>query len=90
MISDTDFDISLETVPNFGLGINPLGPKTFPCLPIFAIIDGVQINFVKFIFPAAIFSIKSSEPTISAPLFLASSNLFDSHKTAIFSFLPEP
>ena len=50
----------------------------------------LQISFVNSNFPAAIFSIKSSEPTTSAPLFLASSTLFDSHKTATLLFFPEP
>ena len=50
----------------------------------------MQINFVKLNFPAAIFSIKSSEPYISAPLFLASSILSGSQRTATFSFFPEP
>ena len=51
---------------------------------------GVQISFVKSNFPEEIFSIKSSEPTISAPLFLNSFILSDSQITAIFSFFPEP
>ena len=50
----------------------------------------MQINLVKLNFPDAIFSIKSSEPTKSAPLFFASSILSGSHKTAIFSFFPDP
>ena len=37
-----------------------------------------------------IFSIKSSEPTISAPLFFASSILSVSHKTATLLFFPDP
>ena len=35
------------TVPSLGFGINPLGPNTFPCLPILPIIAGVHTNFVK-------------------------------------------
>ena len=49
----------------------------------------MQINLVKLNFPAAIFSIKSSDPTISAPVFFASSILSGSHKTATL-FFPEP
>ena len=51
---------------------------------------GVQISFVKLNFPAAIFSIRSSDPTTSAPAFLASSILSASHKTATLFFFPEP
>jgi len=50
----------------------------------------VQTSFVKLNLPAAINSIKSSDPTTSAPLFLASSNLSASHKTATLLFFPEP
>jgi hypothetical protein len=82
--------MSVATVPSFGLGIKPFGPKTLPCFPILLIIAGVQTNLVKLNLPSAIFSIRSSEPTISAPLFLASSTLSASHKTAILLFFPEP
>ena len=41
-------------------------------------------------FPAAIFSIKSSEPATSAPAFFASATLSASHKTATLFFFPEP
>ena len=41
-------------------------------------------------FPAAIFSKRSSDPTTSAPAFLASSILSVSHNTATLFFLPEP
>jgi len=51
---------------------------------------GVQISFVKSNLPAAIFSIRSSDPTTSAPAFFASSAFSDSHKTAILFFFPEP
>ena len=50
----------------------------------------MQISFVKSNFPAAIFSIRSSLPTISAPAFLASSILSASHRTATLFFFPEP
>ena len=51
---------------------------------------GVQTSFVKSNFLVAIFSIKSSDPTISAPAFFASLILSGSHKTAILFFFPEP
>ena len=87
---DTVFVKSSETVPNFGLGIKPFGPKIFPNLPTFGIIEGVQINLLNLISPEEIFFIKSSDPKISAPLFLASDSLFSSQRTAIFTFLPFP
>ena len=48
------------------------------------------MSFVKSNLPAAILSIKSSDPTTSAPLFFASSIFPGSHKTATLLFLPEP
>ena len=50
----------------------------------------MQINLVKFNLPALICSIKSSDPTTSAPLFFASSIFSGSHKTANLYFFPEP
>ena len=66
------FLTSLVTDPNVGLGIKPLGPRTFPNFESLIIIPGVQINFSKFIFPAFISSISSSPPTTSAPASFAS------------------
>ena len=60
------------TYPNFGFGINPFGPRTFPNFESLIIIPGVQINFSKFILPDFIFSISSSPPTTSAPASFAS------------------
>ena len=51
---------------------------------------GVQTNLLKLNLPVEIFSNKSSDPTTSAPLFLASSTLSASHKTAILDFFPDP
>ena len=51
---------------------------------------GVQISFVKLNFPLEIFSIKSSDPTTSAPAFFASLILSGSHKTATMFFFPDP
>ena len=48
------------------------------------------MSLVKSNLPAAIFSIKSSEPAKSAPAFLASSILSGSHKTATLFLFPEP
>ena len=64
--------------------------KLFHVFQFFPSLLGVQISFVKSNFPAAIFSKRSSEPTTSAPAFLASSILSGSHKTATLFFFPEP
>ena len=90
LILSTAFDKSSETVPIFGLGIRPFGPSIFPNFPIFAIIEGVQINLSKLISLSEIFFNKSSDPTTSAPLFLASLNLLSSHNIATFIFFPLP
>ena len=87
--STVDF-ISFATVPNFGLGINPFGPRTFPNFPTFAIMSGVEINTSKFTFPELISLIKSSDPVISAPEDLASLSLSLPQITATLTFLPLP
>ena len=86
-ISFTDLIISFVTVPSFGFGINPFGPKIFPSLPNLIIILGVDTSFSKLIFPAEILLIKSSEPITSAALFFASSNFSSSQITATLIFL---
>nr|YP_010851503.1 hypothetical protein QQP88_pgp020 [Echinothamnion hookeri]WGH14361.1 hypothetical protein [Echinothamnion hookeri] len=62
---------SLVTVPDLGEGINPLGPKKRPNFAISNIISGVAINLSKSKRPLKISSIKSSEPTKSAPAAIA-------------------
>ena len=79
-----------ETDPSLGLGIKPLGPKTFPSFESFIIIPGVQINFSKFNSPPFIFSINSSLPIMSAPASFASAALASSHTTATLTFFPVP
>ena len=88
-ISFTAFVISLETVLILDLALNPL-TQNFSLFSYFAHHFWSHINLVKLNFPAAIFSIKSSDPTMSAPLFFASEILSNSHNTAIFSFFPDP
>ena len=48
------------------------------------------INLSNWIGPDEIFFIKSSEPKISAPLYLASDNLLSSQRTATLVFFPLP
>ena len=79
-----------ETVPNFGFGIIPFGPRTFPSFPTLDIMSGAAIKTSKSILPELIVSIKSSEPAISAPADLASSTLSLEQITAILIFFPLP
>ena len=41
-MSVTALATSIVTVPVFGLGINPRGPRTFPSRPTFPIRSGVE------------------------------------------------
>ena len=85
LISFTAFVISLETVPSFGFGIKPFDLKLYHVFQFSPSLVECKLT-LKIKFSDAIFSIKSSEPTMSAPLFLASEILSGSHKTAIFFF----
>ena len=70
LISAIAFLTSIVTVPDFGFGINPLGPNTLPNLPITPIISGVAtITSYSNQFSFSIFGISSSAPTKSAPAF---------------------
>ena len=89
-IAFTEVLISFVTVPNFGLGIKPFGPKILPSFPIFDIVAGVAISLSKFIFPFVISLTKLSNPAISAPESFASLILFSSQRTATFTFFPFP
>ena len=77
-------------MPNLGFGIIPLGPKTFPSFPTFDIISGVHTRISKSILPLFIVSIKSSDPTLSAPDAFASSTLSFAQMTATVIFFPFP
>eukprot|EP00205_Picochlorum_sp_RCC944_P000681 CAMPEP_0182607440 /NCGR_PEP_ID=MMETSP1330-20130603/2135_1 /TAXON_ID=464278 /ORGANISM="Picochlorum sp., Strain RCC944" /LENGTH=162 /DNA_ID=CAMNT_0024826049 /DNA_START=56 /DNA_END=544 /DNA_ORIENTATION=+ len=79
-----------ETVPAFGLGISPFGPKTLPSFATFGIMSGVATSLSKSIIPPAISSIKSSPPTKSAPASFAAASLLASQRTATFTSLPVP
>ena len=63
------------TVPRRGLGIRPRGPRILPSLPTTDIMSGVAMQRSNSIWPAVIFSARSSSPTMSAPAALASSAL---------------
>src|SRR5436190_19432482 len=81
---------SLVTVPDFGFGIRPRGPRIFPSGPTFAIMSGVAIAASKSVQPSATRFTRSSPPTTSAPASWASRALSPTAKTATRTFLPVP
>src|SRR5574344_870099 len=90
LASLTAFVTSIVTVPVFGFGIKPFGPRILPTLPTIPIQSGVAIKTSKLIFPAWISSAKSSFPTISAPAAFASSIFTPLAKTATLTVFPVP
>src|SRR6266566_4905380 len=81
---------SLVTVPDFGFGIRPRGPRIFPSGPTFAIMSGVAIAESKSVHPSCTRLTMSSPPTTSAPASWASRALSPTAKTATRTFLPVP
>ena len=55
------------TVPTFGFGIRPRGPRIWPSVPTTRIVSGEAITTSKFMLPALTCSARSSMPTMSAP-----------------------
>src|SRR5262249_18040517 len=78
------------TVPDFGLGILPCGPSTFPSLPTCFIMSGLAITMSKSSQPPWIFSASSAAPTSSAPAPFAAPALSPSANTTTLIFLPRP
>src|SRR5271166_4409422 len=78
------------TVPTFGFGIRPRGPKIWPSWPTMRIASGLAITTSKSICPALTFSARSSKPTMSAPAALAASTFLPCVKTATRTVLPVP
>ena len=82
---------SMVTVPVFGFGIKPRGPKILPSCPTLPIISGVAIKASKSSQPPLILATMSSPPTISAPASSASLILSPcAMTTTFFSFPPKP
>mmetsp|Transcript_186 Transcript_186/g.458 ORF Transcript_186/g.458 Transcript_186/m.458 type:complete len:252 (-) Transcript_186:206-961(-) len=79
-----------DTVPAFGLGMRPLGPKTLPSLATFGIMSGVATSLSKSSMPPAISSMRSSPPTYSAPAALAAASWPPPQSTAILTSFPVP
>src|SRR5271170_1000018 len=78
------------TVPTFGFGMRPRGPRIWPSWPTIRMASGLAITTSKSICPALTFSARSSKPTISAPAALAASAFFPWVNTATRTVLPVP
>src|SRR5437660_3334034 len=81
---------SCVTVPDFGFGINPRGPRILPSGPTRDIRSGVATAASKSVQPSDTFLTRSSPPTKSAPASWASRALSPTAKTATRTFLPVP
>ena len=88
--SETAFSTSSVTVPTFGLGILPWGPRMRPSLPTVGIMSGVAIATSKSVQPSSTRFARSSAPTKSAPAASASRAFSPWAKTAIVTSLPSP
>src|SRR3984957_9100131 len=78
------------TVPTFGFGIRPRGPKIWPSWPTMRMASGLAMTTSKSIWPALTFSARSSKPTMSAPAALAASAFLPWVNTATRTVLPVP
>src|ERR1700722_5411912 len=78
------------TVPTFGFGIRPRGPKIWPSWPTMRMASGLAMTTSKSIWPALTFSARSSKPTMSAPAALAASAFFPWVNTATRTVFPVP
>src|SRR6185295_10711436 len=80
---------SMVTVPTFGFGIMPRGPRTLPSRPTRGMRSGVAMQRSKSILPPCTFSTRSSAPTTSAPAAFASSALAPRANTATRTLRPD-
>src|SRR4051794_15350530 len=90
LMSLTALATSVVTVPVFGFGIRPRGPRMRATRPTLAIWSGVAIAASKSRKPPWIRSIRSSAPTTSAPADSASAALSPAAKTMTRAVLPVP
>ena len=88
--SSTALATSVVTVPTFGLGILPEGPRIRPSWPTIDIMSGVAIVMSKSSKPSRMRLARSSPPTWSAPASSASRAESPWAKTAIVTSLPIP
>ena len=78
------------TVPTFGLGMRPRGPRTRPSLPTAPIMSGVAMTRSKSRNPSETFATRSSLPAKSAPASRASRSFSPLAKTRTRTVLPGP
>src|SRR3954466_6969220 len=88
--SPTALPTSIVTVPTFGFGILPCGPRMRPSRPTTGIMSGVAIAMSKSVKPSCTRWARSSAPTTSAPASSASRALSPFAKTATVTLLPRP
>ncbi len=89
--SSTALATSIVTVPTFGFGILPWGPRMRPRRPTTGIMSGVAMAMSKSVKPSSwMRAARSSAPTKSAPASSASRALSPLAKTAIVTVLPRP
>src|SRR5215469_15388500 len=90
LMSVTALATSGVTVPVFGFGIRPRGPSTRPSRPTLPIMSGVATTASKSRNPPWIRSIRSSEPTKSAPAASAAAARSPVANTSTRAVLPVP
>src|SRR6516162_4269530 len=78
------------TVPTFGFGMSPRGPRIWPSCPTTRMASGLAMTRSKSISPAFTLAARSSSPTISAPAALAASWFLPEVNTATRTVLPVP
>src|SRR5918911_2401957 len=91
LMSSTALPTFGVTVPLFGFGMRPRGPRIWPSLPTMLIWSGVATatsNSVKF--SSRMRAARSSDPTMSAPASSASRAFSPTAKTATRCVLPVP
>src|SRR5512140_3710209 len=81
---------SKVTVPDFGFGISPRGPSSFPIRPTPPIMSGVATALSKSSHPPWIFASRSSLPTKSAPASSASFTFSPLANTRTRTLFPVP
>ncbi|MNE25308.1 hypothetical protein D3C80_1186330 [compost metagenome] len=88
--SSTALPTSIVTVPVFGFGIKPRGPRIRPNAPTLPITEGIVIITSMSVQPPLILSMNSSNPTNSAPAAFASASLSGVQSTNTRTSLPVP
>ncbi len=90
LASFTAVGTSNVTVPTFGFGMRPRGPRTRPSLPTAPIMSGVAMTRSKSRNPSETFATRSSLPAKSAPASRASRSFSPLANTRTRTVLPGP